>query len=100
MCRLLHMIFIFQVIPALAHVIKSLLVAKASEMNVGRRPSPEAYIACTNRNPQSIALFLEELARQQLDTEVVFKRAFSPSDCTIVSHEPLQPVTLYRIQMS
>ena len=83
-------------IPALAHVIKSLLVGKNGSSS---KPGVEAYIACTNRKPESIALFLKNLQLKDLKTEVVFKRAFSPADCNMVSHEPLQPVTLFRIYL-
>ena len=84
------LVYDLSVLPGLAFVIKSLLAANRSR-------KAEAYIACTMRKQESVATFLELVKGQGLSYEVVFKRVFSPTDCNMVTHEPLQPVTLFKI---
>ena len=86
------LVYNVDVLPGLAKLIKALLVANQSR-------GTNSYIACTNRKQESISLFLQLIKDQGLVYEVVFKRAFSPADCNMVWHEPLQPVTLYKISL-
>lgn len=90
-------VYSIDLLPGLCSVIKCLLQAMggAPRSQVNRAA---AFIACTQRKVETVKAFLDELNNQGLLSEVVYSRAFSPSDCSmVISHEPLRKVTVYKV---
>lgn len=86
------LVYDLSVLPGLVHVIKELLIHN-------KEKETKAFIACTQRKEESIRKFLQLIEQHDLKHDVVFKRCFSPSECNMISHEPLHPVTLYCIAL-
>ena len=80
------------ILPGLASLIHNLLANNKSR-------NTNAYIACTQRKQKSIETFLSAIKNEGLNYDVVLRRTFSPSDCIMISHEPLHAVTLFRITL-
>ena len=80
------------ILPGLASLLYDLL-----EINQCRKT--HAYISCTQRKQQSTETFLSCIKNVGLHYEIVFRRTFSPSDCIMISHEPLHAVTLFKITL-
>jgi hypothetical protein len=80
------------ILPGLASLLQNLL-------EINRCRKTHAYISCTQRNHQSMETFLSCIKNEGLHYEVVFRRTFSPSDCIMISHEPLHAVTLFKITL-
>ena len=80
------------ILPGLASLLQNLL-------EINRCRKTHAYISCTQRKHQSMETFLSCIKNEGLHCEVVFRRTFSPSDCIMISHEPLHAVTLFKISL-
>lgn len=84
------LVYDMDILPGLASLIRNLL-----DINQSRKTS--AYIACTQRKPESIETFLSCIKNEDLNYDVVLRRTFAPTDCIMISHEPLHAVTLFKI---
>ena len=87
------LVYDMDILPGLASLIRNLL-----DINKSRKTS--AYIACTQRKQTSIDTFLSTIKNEGLSYEIVLRRTFSPSDCIMISHEPLHVITLFRITLT
>ena len=86
------LVYDMDILPGLASLIRNLL-----DINKSRQAC--AYIACTQRKPKSIETFLSSIKNEGLNYDIIIRRTFSPSDCIMISHEPLHAVTLFRISL-
>lgn len=82
------LVYSLELIPGLCSLLKSLLTHKDAKV---------AYIACTHRNGNSIDAFLKELKSIGLKCELHYKRVFGINEGVIVHHEPLKPISLFKI---
>ena len=85
-------VYFMDILPGLAKLLRNLL-----EINMHR--GTKAYISCTQRREQSIDTFLKCIKNEGLHYEVLLRRVFSPSDCVMITHEPLHSITIYKISL-
>ena len=86
------LVYDMEILPGLASLLRTLL-----EINKSRKT--QAYIACTQRKHKSIETFLSCMKNEGLVYEIILRRTFSPSDCIMITHEPLHAVSLFKITL-
>ena len=79
-----------ELVPGLCSVIKTFLQKKKS---------CAAFIACTHRNGETLQYFQQVLGECGMSFSSFMKRTFAPSECFMVTHEPLRPISLYKIAL-
>ncbi len=80
-------VYAVALVPGLCAVIAALLGKGATA----------AFVACTKRNGDTIDTFLAKLKSIGLNVNVEYRRKFSVEETIMTNHEPLRPITLYKI---
>ena len=60
---------------------------------------PEAFLACTRRNHETLSLFLQEVTRQGLHYTLVFQASMDADTALFVYNEIHLPVKVYKITL-